>query len=232
MQKEIVLQTVISINLHKGQIGNDCDSALSEVENCIRTAAAQPTEKEKKERLIGIMQGFWRGESKQINGCRREQLQQIARLAFGIGSQQSSQLRKEIRSFTFQELYLYYCYAEWMAKGDEYFTKYLLSCQKERKKKLIARKEKEQVLDEERRRVDELSGKEKWKNEIFEKQKDMVYYRQLDGEGLLDAQDRKTVALLLMEYWNKIGKWEGRKVSQKQLVKIAKVKEILQETNG
>lgn len=125
MKKELILQTVISINLKKEQVGRDCDAALGAVHKCVCTAAAEPSESAKKEKLIRILQGFWRGRSQYIDGCKREQLQTIAARAFGIRSAQSSCLREEIRQYTFQELYMYYCYAERMAKVDADLIQYL-----------------------------------------------------------------------------------------------------------
>ena len=125
MRKDLILQTVIKLNLKKEQIGENCDSAFAAVHKCVRIAATESSESEKMEKLISILQSFWRGRSKYIDGCKRKQLQIIVELVFGIGNEQRSCLRQEIRRYTFQELYLYYCYVERMAKGDDYFIQYL-----------------------------------------------------------------------------------------------------------
>lgn len=233
MKRERILQTVISVILNKEQIGEQCDSAFAAVHNCISTAAAEPSESAKKEKLICILQSFWRGKSKYIDGCKREQLQKIASLAFGIRSVQSSRLREEVRQYTFQEIYMYYCYAERMAKGDDYLTLYFQKRAEERQKLLAAKKEKAEqqkrkALEEEQRKKDEMCGIDRWKYDIFEKQQDMNYFRNLDDEEKFQAEDRIAVARLLMEYWKEIGKWTGGKVSKKQAEKIAKIQEILE----
>lgn len=232
MKKYLILQTVISVNLKKEQVGENCGSAFAAVHKCIRTAAMELSESAKKEKLLSILQSFWRGKSKYIDGCKREQLQTIAELAFGIRSEQSSCLRKEIRQYTFQELYLYYCYVERMAKGDGYFIQYLQKCGKEKQRFLAAQKEKaeqekQRAQEEERRKIDEIFGIDRWRYDIFEKQQDMDYFQDLDDEEKFSPEDRAAVAGLLMEYWKMAKKWEGDKVSKKQKIKIARIQEIL-----
>ena len=233
MNKDRILQTVISVNLKKEQIGEQCSSAFAEVHQCISTAAAELSENEKKKRLVSILQSFWRGKSKYIDGCKREHLQKIAELAFGIRSEQSCYLRKEISQYTFQELYLYYCYVERMAKGDLYLIQYLQRCKKEKQRKLAAQKEKaeqekQKAQEEEQRRINEMSGIDRWKYDIFEKQQDMDYFKALNDEKKFSKEDRTAVARLLMEYWKMTKKWAGDKVSKKQMIKIAEIQSILE----
>ncbi len=232
MEKYLILQTVISANLTKEQVGKNCDSAFAEVHKCISVAAREQSEKAKKEKLLSILQSFYCGKSKYIDGCKREHLKKIAELAFGIRDNQSSCLRKEIRQYTFEELYLYYCYAERMAKGDSYFIQFLQKRKKEKQSFLAEQKEKAEqekrkVLEEEQRKIDEMYGIDRWKYDIFEKQQDMDYFQALNDEEKFSDNDRIMVARLLMEYWKMTKKWKGDKVSKKQKVKIAKIQEIL-----
>ena len=43
------------------------------------------------------------------------------------------------------------------------------------------------------------------------------------------GEDRILVATILKEYWKSEKKWEGDKVSKKQIMKIKKIKEILKQ---
>lgn len=232
MRKDFILQTVIKLNLKKEQVGKNCDSAFAAVHMCVRTAATESSENKKMEKLISILQSFWRGKSRYIDGCKREQLQMIAELAFGIRNGQSNCLRQEIKRYTFQELYLYYCYVERVAKGEDYFIQYLQKRRKEKQSFLVAKKEKAEwekrkELEEEQRKIDEMCGIDRWKYDIFERQQDMDYFWELDNEKKFSTKDRIAVARLLMEYWKMTKKWDGSKVSKKQMEKIAKVQTIL-----
>lgn len=232
MRNDLILQTVIELNLKKEQVGESCDSAFKTVHKCISTAA-MASEDEQKKRLIHILQSFWRGKSKDIDGSKREHLQKIADLVFGITSCQSSALWPKISGYTFQELYLYYCYVERMAKGDDSVTQLLQilqSCRKEKRQLLAAQRkqEEEAAKEKEQRRVDGLCGEERWKYDIFEQQQDMEYFQELDNEEKFSMEDRIVVARLLMEYWKMIKKWTGDKVSKKQVKKIAKIQRILE----
>ncbi len=234
MRKEQILQTVIYKNLKMEQIGENCASAFSVVHQCISSVAiTELTDQEKKEKLISNLQSFWRGKSPSVNGCKREQIQKITALVFGIRSEKSNSLHKEISLYTFQELYLYYCYVERLAKGDEYFAKVLRNRYIEKQNKLaeqkmlkeqVAKKEQEEA---ERRKVEDMSKEEKWRYDIFEKQQDINYFQMLVDGKECNTEDSVEIARLLMEYWKKIGKWEGSKVSKKQILKIDKVKEFL-----
>lgn len=234
MRKDKIIQTVISKNLKMEQIGEQCKSAFAVVHQCLSAVAiTELSEDEKKKKLINNLQSFWRGKSFYVDGCKREQIQKIAALVFGIRSEQGSSLLKEISLFTFQELYLYYCYVERLAKADEYLSQSMRNYYKEKQRKSTEQKAmKEQAAKEEREReeqtkVEKMDKEEKWRYDIFEKQQDIEYFQKLTAGGEFNDQDSVAVAQLLREYWAMHGKWEGSKVSKKQVVKIDKVKEIL-----
>lgn len=85
-------------------------SAREAVGNCFRSIQRMNlTEEEKKEKLLHVLHSFWRGSGKPVGGCKREDVQHIARVVFGIYNVKGSYLDREISSYTFQELYLYYC---------------------------------------------------------------------------------------------------------------------------
>ncbi len=232
VKKSQILYTVISTNLKREQVGDKCDSAFSMVHQCMKLISAENlSEQKKKEKLTASLQSFWRNRSKRIDGCKREQLQAIAELVFGI-NERCGYLRNEIRSYKFEELYLYYCYVERMAKGDAYIAECTGRLQKNLEDREKARKQKREMekqkrQEEEENRIGEMSKEEKWQYEIHEKKKDMEFFRELDNKGSFDTEERREIARLLMEYWKKIGKWEGGKVSKKQAVKIDKVKAVL-----
>lgn len=235
MQKNKILQDAVSKHLRLEDIGDNCKSAFAAVHQCISAVDVSGlTEGEKRELLISSLQKFWHGRSPYVAGCKREQIQKIVKLAFGIGSDRANTLNKEIRSYSFQELYLYYCYIERIAKGDIYFSKLLwennkIKQEKEKAQKRAEREQKEKEQKEaENRRIGEMSQKERWQHEIFEKQQDMNYFQRLDDVEF-SQEDKIIIAGLLKDYWEKTGKWEGNKVSKKQVVKITRVQEILQE---
>lgn len=234
MEKDRILQTAIRVNVTREQVGERCDSAFAQVHKCIRTAAAESSEIKKKQRLVVILQSFFRGKGKYVDGCKREQLQTIVRLAFGINSGQSSYLRQEIRAYTFQELYWYYCYIERMAKGDAYLIDYLQELETEKRALLAAQKEKKEQekrreLEEKQEEIEKMQGIERWTYDINERKLDIPYYQELDDETKCNAEKRIAVAQLLKEFWIKEKKWAGDKVFKKQAVRIAKVQEILKE---
>lgn len=233
MRNDQILQIAISKNLRKEQIGENCKSALSVVHQCIRAVnITEQTEEEKKERLLHHLRGFWHGTDK-IDGCKREQIQRITTFAFGIKNERERCLSAEIRSLTFQELYLYYCYLERIANGDPYFSQFLWENYKEKQSKSIVRKRLEEQQkqklqeEEEQRKLEEMGEEERWWYEISQKQQDIFYFQKLVSEEKYKGEERITVARLLKKYWQEVGKWEGNKVSKKQMEKIGKIKEIL-----
>lgn len=232
MRKDQILQAVISLEIKTKQDGGPRDSAYGAVRKCINAvAAAELSESEKKKKLIGILQSFWRGRSKKIDGSKRAEIQTIAEQVFGIRDERSF-MRKEIRQYTFQEIYLYYCYVERMVKGRLCFAEYLQTYKEEKQQKLVLQKkkaeqEKKKALEAEQRKIDELCGADRWRYDIFEKHQDMDYFKELNHEEKFNAEDRIVAARLLMEYWKSTKKWAGDKVSKKQLVKIACIQEIL-----
>lgn len=191
-------------------------------------------EEAKKEKLIKNLQNYWRGRSKFVEGCKRENVQKIADRVFGIRTQTDHQLNKEISSLTFQELYLYYCYIERIVKCDTYLSKLLLDRYKMKRKKAMERKREAQELEkkmkqeEQQKMLDEMGKEQRWEYDIFEKHMDMEYYFQLEKGQITVQEDKILIAGLLREYWKKIGKWEGNKVLKKQAAKISTIKEILE----
>lgn len=234
MRKDRIIQTVINRNLKMEQIGENCASAFAIVHQCVSAVAiSEMSEDEKKRKLISNLQSFWRGKSAFVDGCKREQVQKIAAFAFGIRSEHTSDFHKEISMYTFQELYLYYCYVERLAKGDGHLSQFLRDHYKERQSRLAEQKAmKEQAArkvreEEEQKRIEEMGKEEKWRYDIFEKKLDIDYFQRLVFGGELKEQDSIEIARLLKEYWIMQEKWEGNKVSKKQMIKISKIKEIL-----
>lgn len=238
MRKDQVLQIAVKKNIRKKQIGEECDTSLSIVEQCIREIAIEElSEKEKKEKLIKLMQSFLKGKSRYIAGCKREQMCAIAKYIFGIGNATSKIIDRELSNFDFKELYLYYCYVERIIKGGNYFSDILLedynkSVENQRKraelKKAEEQRKKEEQEKEEMKRIENMDEKERWKLDIFNKEMDMVYFYNLE-KNKYDEKNKLEIAKLLKEYWSQKGKWEQNKVSKKQIKKISKVKEILGE---
>lgn len=119
MQKEEILQTAVSMRLNKDRLGKEGLGALQVLHKCIKGVdLTEPAEERKKEKLISNLQSFWRGNSKRIDGYKRNEVQRAVKLVFGIGSEKAGNLNSVIRSFTFQELYLYYSYIEQIARSD------------------------------------------------------------------------------------------------------------------
>lgn len=229
MQKGQILQAAIRRNLNMNQIGENCASAFALVHQCIGSIQTMDlTEEEKKEKLIGSMQSFWRGKSRYIAGGKREYVQKIVAGAFGIRSEKNTRLGAQIQAYTFQDLYLYYCYIERIAKADTYFAKILIQSSKTNNHLAVRKiEEKQEQKKREDREGDELSREEKWEKDISERQQDMLYYQDLiDGE-IYDAEEESVIAGLLKKYWIAAKKWEGDKVSRKQAIKISKIKEIV-----
>lgn len=238
MRSDIILQTVINKDLKTEQIGENCKSSFAVVHQCIRAVAVtELAEDEKKKKLINNLQSFWRGRSEYVDGCKREQVRKIAALAFGIRSERSSSFHKEISQYTFQELYLYYCYVERFANGDEYLSQFLRNQYKGKQSKLAKQKAveeyeaKKELEEKELRKVAEMGKEEKWRYDIFEKQQDIEYFQRLASGEEFDDRDSADIARLLKEYWKMQGKWEGNKVSKKQILKIDKVKVILDKAD-
>lgn len=223
------MQTAVGKNLNMEQIGENCKSAFTVIHQCLASIRTMNlTEEEKKKKLISSMQSFWRGKSQYISGCKREHIQKIVKTSFGIGSEKSECLRQEIKVYTFQELYLYYCYIERMAQADTYFTKIIKECCNRGNKIAIQKiEERQREKEKQERKINEMSKEEKWRYDIFVKQQDVPYYQNLIGSDTYSVEDKNVIARLLKEYWIDSGKWEDKKVSKKQLIKISKVKEIL-----
>lgn len=229
MQKSQILQEAIRRNLNMKQIGEDCASAFALVHQCIGSICTMDlTEEEKKEKLIRSMQSFWRGKGRYIAGCKREYVQNIVAGAFGIRSEKNVHLGAQIQAYTFQELYLYYCYIERIAKVDTYFAKVLINSSKTKNhmgvRKIEERQEQKKREEKER---DELSKEKRWEKDIAGGQQDMLYYQDLMGGEIYDAEEEGIIAELLKKYWVAAKKWEGDKVSKKQVIKIENVKKIL-----
>jgi len=234
MRKDHILQTVISKSIKTQQIGENCSSAFAVVHQCIGAAAdTKLAENEKKERLLTDLQSFWRGRSPFVNGCKREQVQKIVALVFGIRSERDRSLHREISQYTLQELYLYYCYVERLAKVDDYFFQLLRNRYGEKQRKLteqraaIEQAAKKEQEEEEQQRIAKMDKEEKWRYDIFTKQQDIDYFQKLTSEGEYSPEERVKIASLLEEYWKSIDKWEGKKISKKQILKVERVKEIL-----
>jgi len=235
MQKDKILQDAVSRHLRLEDIGNNCKSSFSIVHQCISAVDISGlAEDKKKEVLINNLQKFWHGESTYVAGCKRMQIQKIVQLVFGIGSDKKKDLHKEIRPYSFHDLYLYYCYIERIANGDLYFSELLWDKNEKEQEKVKSRKRTEQEQKErekkeaKNRKIEEMSREERWKYEIYEEQQDMNYFQKLEDVEL-SSEDKIMIAGFLKGYWKTVGKWEGNKVSKKQSLKIAKVKEILGE---
>lgn len=174
------------------------------------------------------MQSFWRGKSQSIAGCKREHIQKIVKIAFGIREEKNRNLGMEINSYTFQELYLYYCYIERIAKVDTCFSKILMeSCQRKNKTAIQKIEERQVQKENLEKEINEMSKEEKWRYEIFDRQQDILYYQNLADSDTYSTEDKIIIAELLKEYWISSRKWEGDRVSKKQVIKISKIKEIL-----
>lgn len=119
MQKEEILQSAIRMRLNKERLGEEGLGALQVLHKCIKAVdLTELAEERKKEKLISILQSFWRGNSKKIDGYKRREVQKTVKLIFGIGSGKDGNLNSVISSFSFQELYLYYSYIEQIAQSD------------------------------------------------------------------------------------------------------------------
>lgn len=234
MQRNQILQAAVRRNLNMEQIGGNCKSAFSLVHQCMASICTMnSTEEEKKEKLIRSLQSFWRGKSQRIEGCKREHIQKIVKSAFGIGSERSDCLKTEINIYTFQELYLYYCYIERMAQADTYFSEIIKkSCNSNRNNKTAIQKieERQRAEENQEKKINEMSKEEKWRHDIFDKQQDMdmQYYQSFIESDTYGSEDKMIIAGLLKEYWTRIGKWKGNKVSKKQIIKISEVNKILE----
>lgn len=232
MQRNQILQAAVRKNLNMEQIGGNCKSAFSLIHQCMASICTMNlTEEEKKEKLIRSLQSFWRGRSQRIEGCKREHIQKIVKTAFGIGSERNDCLWKEINIYTFQELYLYYCYIERMAQADTYFSKIIKEgCNSNRNNKTAIQKVEERQREEENqeKKINGMSKEEKWRYDIFDKQQDMQYYQNFIESDTYSPEDKMIIAGLLKEYWIGIGKWEDKKVSKKQIIKISEVNKILE----
>lgn len=230
MQRNQILQAAVGRNLNMEQIGGNCKSAFSLIHQCIASIGTMNlTEEEKKKKLISSMQSFWRGKSQDIAGCKREHIQKIVKIAFGIGNVKSDCLWKEINIYTFQELYLYYCYIERIAQADTYFSKKIKeSCNRRNKTAIQKIEERQRQKEKQEKKIKEMSKEEKWRYDIFDKQQDVPYYQNLIDSDTYSSDEKIIIAKLLREYWINSEKWEDKKVSKKQLLKISKVKGILE----
>lgn len=235
MQKERILQLAIKKNVRMEDIGNNSLSAFALVHQCISSIdSTNLTEKEKKEKLITNLQSFWRGNSPRIAGSKREYVQKITRLVFGINGKEKCHMDNQIVLFTFKELYLYYCYIERLVKIDKSFSKLLLESYQEKNKKANEQKhfeeqrKKKEEQEAEKEKLGKMGKEQRWKYEIIEKQEDIRYFQEI-VDGRICGEDRILVATILKEYWKSEKKWEGDKVSKKQIMKIKQIKEILGE---
>lgn len=234
MKKEQILQIAVSKGLTKEQFGEEYKSAFGVVHGCMHSLNMMNLpEKDKKEKLIKNLQSYWRKGSKTVEGCKREVVQTIGSYVFGIRNETDSRLSSDISSLPFQDLYLYYCYIERLVTCNPYVSNLLFQHYKEKRIKVIEQNRKREELkkklqqEEQQRELDEKSEEQKWENDIFEKHLDMGYYFQLVNGGIEAEDDKVMIAGLLKEYWKKIGKWEGKKVSEKQAKKIRMVNNIL-----
>lgn len=154
MRKDQILKTAISRSLQKGQIDQDCATAFSVMRQCFKAiAVAELSESEKRDRLIMNLQSFLRGKSAFIDGYKREYVNKITRLAFGLKSESDSMLYEEIQAYTFWELYMYYSYFERMVEGDEYISQMIWNRHKAEQSKAAeerrAQKQAEKKIQEE-----------------------------------------------------------------------------------
>lgn len=236
MQKEQVLFTAVKKNLSMKQIGENSATAFKVIHECVDMInITGMTEEAKKKKLISCLKSFWRGKSKFVSGCKREQIQKIAELAFGITDANRQTLSKEINNFTFEELYLYYYYIEQIARGDEDLYKIILKNyidkqrnneEKHKEKQKEKQKKKEKLEKEEQEKLEKMDKEERWSYEIFQMKQDMNYFQRLVNNGF-DDKDRVQVARLLKKYWKENKMWEGNKVNKKQTGRIDKINEIL-----
>ena len=236
VQKDQILQMAIRRNLRQNIIEENGASAFSVIHQCMEAVnTTELTEDRKREKLIYNLQNYLHGKSEFVEGCRRSHIQEIIKLVFGMKEKKDSCLHKELSPYSFQELYLYYCYVEQIAKSSSFFIDLLKKrymAQQGRKAIqgiTVAQKEQEEKKEAQKKKFEEMSQEQKWGYEICEMQKDMQYFRELLNSVKYSNEDRKIIANILKAYWKDIGKWEGNGVSKKQVEKICKIKEILGE---
>lgn len=215
MRNDQILQIAISKRISQDIIGEDCKSAFSVVHQCICSVDnLRMTEKEKKQELIKRFQNFWCGSSKYIADCKREQIRNIVKHAFGIGSMQNNALSTNISSFSFRELFLYYCYVERIAQSDREFSQFLWKdYDKKLSKAFLQKRAEEQKIKEDKENAElimlkGMSNTERCRYEIFEKQQDVEYFQKLNSDKILNEDEKTMIAGILKEYWIKAGKWE------------------------
>ena len=234
MRKDQILQIAISKRLSKDMIGDNSKSSFSVVHQCICSVNnLKMTEEEKKQELIKKLQNFWRGGSKYITNCKREQICSIVKHAFGISDMQNSVLNTDISEFSFSELFLYYCYVERIAESDQGFSQFLWKDYSKKSLKAFAQKraeeqkEKENKASAESKKLKEMSTKERWEHEIFVKQQDIEYFQKITNDNTFSEEEKRMIADILMKYGIQTGKWDGGKINKKQVNRIQQTKNIL-----
>ncbi|MCI8746372.1 MAG: hypothetical protein HFH67_00680 [Lachnospiraceae bacterium] len=238
MQKEKILFTAISKNLSIKQIGENSSTSFKVVHECIDMIYITKIDEEtKKKKLISCLQSFWRGKSKYVSGCKREQIRKIAKLVFGIENENWQSLCQEINNFTFQELYLYYYYIEQIARGDKklyeiilknYKEKQKINEEKRKEKREEKQKEKEKLEQEKQEKLEKMSKEARWEHEICKMGQDKNYFQRLCNNEF-DDTDIIKVAKVLKQYWKDNKMWEGNKVNKKQTERIKRIKDIVPE---
>lgn len=231
MKKEQIVYTAIERYLLHRNNAEYQTSVLGLLHDCIGNIATTGLEDNvRKQKLIQTMKNFWNGTSVSVSGCKRSQIQDTIEFIFGITLKK--ELHLELEDFNFQELYLYYCYMEWILRDKGCFQNFLENqyrkehfSNKTAIQKITERNNRE---EEKKREIEGMDFEERMKYQIFEEDSrlgyDMKYYDMLEN----DEEHKKSIAAVLKEYWEGVGKWEGNKVSKKQSVKIKKVKEILE----
>lgn len=193
------------------------------------------TERNKKEKLIRNLQNYWRGRNRFVESCKREHIQGIISLLFGIKEAADESLYCKISSLTFQEIYLYYCYVERLSRNNGQALKLFQWYYKAKNhgSKPISKgmqQELQRQADSAGESPEAMKGEKKWKDDIYNNQKDMDYFFRLLDPPKYSAEEKVIIAKILKEYWEKKGKWEGgANVSKKQPAKIHAIKEILGE---
>lgn len=223
MQNFEVLQA--AINAFPESLKNINPSVYGLIHNCMNTIAITEQQEEKrKEELISMLQKFWRGNQSNIGGCKRTDIQKVVSTIFGVRDDKGVIAKPHLKDFSFQELYLYYSYMERLTYAPE-CKELIISAKRRREKK----KGEERLVCKQKAHEEYLESMDREGQLRYEIKagKDMELY-----QGLEDAGEEQVLrARLLKEYWMQIGKWEGNKVSKKQIAKIEKIKKILEKSN-
>lgn len=214
---------MIAVNEYRITLKEVKPTVFGIVKNLINSVLIrEEDEKKRKEEIERVLQNVYRVKDKFIGGCKSLEIQHVVGQVFGIEKETDS-MKPHLKQLPPNEIYRYYCYMERLAKSP-YDIKGMVVSESGKRKANQAKREEERIRKQHEQRMSSMTREELLEYEIF-KGKDMEYFQKL-GEC---EEEKELIASILKKYWISNSKWEGDKISKKQLPKIEIIKEILGE---